>query len=88
MVEPLNPDTLARLQAWIDGDEVDVDIDHAILADLLAVARDHARLTAENEALTALLREGLGYIDQHVAYLGRLLKNLAALSAEAGDTDG
>jgi hypothetical protein len=86
-VEPLDPDTLAEGErlwgrilyeddwTWSENESAqDWMVDHA--AALLAVARDHARLTAEVKTLRGLLRS-IGY--------GNVV-NL--LSAEAGDTDG
>jgi hypothetical protein len=88
MVEPLDPDTLARL-VWLQtsGEATDYDFSVWVLdnADTIeAVARDHARLTAANARLTAALDRICWDIegDDHVE-IAR-----AALSAEAGDTDG
>jgi hypothetical protein len=49
MVEPLDPDTLARLDRALEGRHLSPNalVPRSKLAALLAVARDHARLKAE-----------------------------------------
>jgi hypothetical protein len=79
MTEPLNPDTLALLDHALEGRHLspNVLIPRFKLAALLAVARDHARLTAG-------IAEALEWTDSG-GECGQRLYNL--LSAEAGDTD-
>jgi hypothetical protein len=52
-IKPLDPDTMARMEQALSGRHLspNVLIPRSKLTALLAVARDHARLTAENEAL-------------------------------------
>jgi hypothetical protein len=73
-VEPLDPATLAHLYALPP-----YRLTKAEVRILVAVARDHARLTAENAALRS---------ERAAARAKVAVLRTALASAEAGDTDG
>jgi hypothetical protein len=87
MAEPLDADTLAAMELlWRTAtrNANNVLVPRPDFARLLAVARDHARLTAEiaESRLLAEALYGKGIVDPDLHQI------VDFLSAEAGDTDG
>jgi hypothetical protein len=91
MTEPLDADTLADIEDCIDPLRPDrnADVTNGQVAELLAVARDHARLTAQladwSGNLAGIVKAAHGCDDPMALQFGAVAERLLA---EAGDTDG